>query len=110
MYSVTRFFFAQKIRPGTHMNRKKRFSELFSFWEDIQLQSKKIMCPSSQQLQIFCLINGRFHSFKLFIYLLIIKVSPETKFAPYFCVKLKMKRTFLGNALIKIYLMQHSAY
>ena len=30
------YFFAYKIRPGPHMNRRKRFRELFRFCEDIR--------------------------------------------------------------------------
>ena len=31
-------FFALKIRPGPHVNRQKRFHEIFCFREDIRSQ------------------------------------------------------------------------
>ena len=36
---VINFLFAQKNLPGPHMNRLKRFHQLFRFHEDFRLQS-----------------------------------------------------------------------
>ena len=41
-------FIIQKTPPGPHMNRKKRFREIFRFCEDIR---EKRVCPQSQQLR-----------------------------------------------------------
>ena len=52
-----------KIRPGHHMNRHKRFRELFRFREDFRSQSSKIACQHSQQLCVqanFFFIYGHF--------------------------------------------------
>ena len=38
---LTTIFFAQKTLLGLHMNRLKRFRELFRFCEDIQFKSSK---------------------------------------------------------------------
>ena len=43
-------FFAQKIRPRPHMNRQKRFHELFHFREDIRSQSSKICDYADTQI------------------------------------------------------------
>ena len=39
------FCVAQKTLPGPHLNRLKRFRDLFYFCEDIWLQSSKFACP-----------------------------------------------------------------
>ena len=45
------FILRKKIRLGPQMNRQNVFREVFSFREDIQLQSLKISCPRSHWLR-----------------------------------------------------------
>ena len=86
------FFFAKKIRPGPHMNRQKRFCNLFRFRENIRSQSSKIACPSSHWLR-------RHAIFSLDMEITIIVSFFYFKF---FLCFLNMKKTFLVLRTFKI--------